>query len=206
MTPALTVTDPSSNRPGKNANFAELLKGAPVKIKLASLIYRGKKRTKTVAELATAMKKSRKEILTLATPLASQGLFEKVKADEGGKSLTAYSKIDSVSANIKLILRLARDGKKLEQYVTKANPKNVVKTTITIRTVKPARARACSILDLDQFKKAKAVKLASAKSLTDRLPDPKRWRSSAPGEGKWRLTESSLPAPAPQAKPAPQAR
>ena len=168
---AITVSDPSSNRRDQIANFAEMLRGAPLKIKLVSLVYKGKKKIKTVAELASAMKKTRKGILTLASPLASHGLFDKVKVLENGRNLTAYSKIAFVSANKTAILRMARNPKKLETYATKTNPRSSVKTTITIKTMRPAQNSYCSILDLDQFKSAKKIKLTQVQQIKNRLSE-----------------------------------
>lgn len=169
--PPLTVSDTSSNRRDQIANFAEMLRGSPLKIKLVTLIYRGKKIVKTVSELASGLKKTRKEVLSLATPLASQGLFDKTKILENGKNLIAYSKIAFVSANKAAILKMARNPKKLESYATKTNPKSSVKTTITVRTIRPARATYCSILDLDQFMLARKIKLNQVRQLTDRISE-----------------------------------
>lgn len=168
---ALSVSDPASNRREQIANFAEMLRGAPLKIKLVELIYKGKKKIKTVSELAAALKRTPKVVLTLASPLASQGLFNQMKVPQNGKNLTAYSKIDFVTANKSKILRMAKNPKKLEAFATKSNPKSTVKTTITIRTAKPPRSSYQSILDLDQFKKAKGIKLAQVRRLTDRLSE-----------------------------------
>jgi hypothetical protein len=168
---ALSVTDTASNRRDQIANFAEMLKGAPLKIKLVELIYKGKKQVKTVEHLAHELKKSSKAVLTIASPLATQGLFDKVRERSSGKNLIAYSKIDFVAANKVAILRLAKDHKKLESYATKTNPKSVLKTTITIKLFQPARAQYRSLLDMDQFKAAKAVKAATATKLSDRLPE-----------------------------------
>lgn len=168
---ALSVNDSVSNRREQIANFAELLRGAPLKIKLLSLIYKGKKKIKTVAELAIALKKTPKAVLTLASPLATQGLFDQIKVPQNGKNLTAYRKIAFVSANKTKILNMAKNPKKLEAYATKSNPKTTVKTTISIRTSKPAKSSHVSILDLDQFKKAKKIKTTQFGGVNNRLSE-----------------------------------
>jgi len=107
----------------------------------------------------------------LASPLATQGLFEKKKVKIGNKSLIAYAKIPFVAANKSAILKMAKDKKKLKSYATKSNPHSTIKTTIIVKGFKPGRARACSLLDLDQFKKAKAIKLSAVKTITDRISE-----------------------------------
>lgn len=168
---ALSVTDVSSNRRDQIANFAEILKGSPLKIKIVELIYKGKQKVKTVEQLAKALNKTSKDVLTIASPLATQGLFEKVKDKSSGKNLIAYSKIAFVSANKRAILQLAKDSKKLESYATKTNPKSIAKTTITVKLFRPAQAKYQSLLDLEQFKAAKSVKASQTTELTDRLPE-----------------------------------
>jgi intergrase/recombinase len=66
---------------------------------------------------------------------------------------------------------MAKDKKKLENYATKTNPKAIVKTTITIKSLKLAKAKYCSLLDCEQFKKARAVKASSTQTLKDRLSE-----------------------------------
>lgn len=72
----------------------------------------GKKASKNVREIAEALGKPQKEILTVGRPMAAQHVFEQVRVRIDGKITTAYSKLPFLTANRKEIFALARNSAK----------------------------------------------------------------------------------------------
>ncbi len=117
------VSDTSSNRRDQIANFAELLRNAPIKQRAFEAVYRGKKRIKTAKELAAAASlPTTKRLTEVAKPLVHEKLFEQGRERIDGSSQTVYRKIDFLATNRAKILHLARDKVKLAKYNTKTNP------------------------------------------------------------------------------------
>ncbi len=169
----LNVSDTASNRRDQIANFAEILRNAPSKQKVFEAVYRGKKRLKTVEELADSTDFSPKRVTEVAKPLArGEKLFEQVRERVNGRNHTAYRKLDFVEANKRKILRLARDKKKLDSFHTKTNPKAPrIGERVTIKVPFKAKPRFISIDDVDQFNKVKRLHPSSVTLNPERLPE-----------------------------------
>jgi hypothetical protein len=151
----INVSDTASNRRDQIANFAEILRNAPSKQAIFEAVYRGKKRVKTVEEIANATPFSAKRVTELAKPLArGEKLFEQGRERIDGKTHTIYRKLDFVEANKRKILQLAGNKKKLESFHTKTNP-NLTKTgaRITINVPFKAKPEFINVDDVDQFRK-----------------------------------------------------
>jgi hypothetical protein len=170
----LHVTDTASHRRDQIANFAELLKKAPSRQKVFSAIYRGKKKAKTVSEIARVTGFSDKRVTMIAKPLVREKLFSQDRARLNGRIQTLYIKSEFVESNKKKILRLAGDTCALENFHTKTNPRSVGRTTI-IKVPFTPKVRYLTIDDVDQFRNVKGV---SAGSLYNpkRLPEAKMKR------------------------------
>lgn len=157
---SLHVTDTASNRRDQIANFSELLAKSPAKRAVFEEIYRGKKKTKTVKEIAQRTPYSAKRVTELCKPLATEGLFLQERERVNGKSFTVYRKIDFVAANRRQILGLAANKRKLDRFHTKTNPRGSAKAgyTITLRSPTRPKTKFITIDEVDQFAKAKKIK------------------------------------------------
>src|SRR5450759_1374139 len=104
----MTVSDSASHRRDQIANFAEVLRNASARQKVFEAVYRGKKREKTITEIAKTTRFSAKRVATIARPLArGEKLFEQDRSRVDGAVQTVYRKIDFVVRNKGKILSLA---------------------------------------------------------------------------------------------------
>jgi hypothetical protein len=156
------VSDTSSHRRDQIANFAEILENSKAKQKVFEAVYRGKKRSKAIGEIADATGYSAKRVAEIAGPLAREKLFEQGRGKHEGRKTTVYSKIDFVTTNRREILRLARNPKTLDRYHTKTNPRVAVRIAsghrVSLKVPFPIRTTQIHIEDMAEFAKTKAVK------------------------------------------------
>jgi hypothetical protein len=165
------VSDTSSNRRDQIANFAEILRNAPARQSVFEAIYRGKKATKTIGEIAKATRYSAKRVATIAGPLAyGEKLFEQDRERHNGKVTTVYKKIPFVARNKNEILAIARSREALDRYHTKTNPKIRANIRIAkghkvyVNAPFQIRSKFIRVEEVKEFSKAKKVKS------TDLLP------------------------------------
>ena len=166
------VSDTASNRRDQIANFAELLRNAPMKQRVFEAVYRGKKRVKTVAEVAKAASiPTTKRVTEVAKGLVNEKLFEQSRERIDGRKQTVYKKIDFVATNKKKILQLARSKTKLDKYETKTNPKGGGRagTRVVIQVPVKVKTKFITIDVVDQFSKVKKVKTVPDKMTPERL-------------------------------------
>jgi CHAT domain len=116
MSPA-SVTDSLSNRKEHVVELAELL-GKGRKRALFAAVYKGKKQTKTVKELAESLGLDEKAILTIGGPLVAAHAFNQIKIN----GRVAYSKIEQHKAIKDRVLKAAGNRAEIEKIVTKRNP------------------------------------------------------------------------------------
>lgn len=168
------VSDTASNRRDQIANFAELLRNAPMKQRVFEAVYRGKKRVKTVEEVAAAASISTgKRVTEIAKGLVNEKLFEQGRERIDGRNHTVYRKIDFVATNKSKILQLARSKTKLDRYETKTNPKGGARTGTRLVVYVPVKikTRFITIDAIDQFAAAKRVKAVPDKMTPERLSE-----------------------------------
>jgi hypothetical protein len=162
------VSDTSSNRRDQIANFAEILRNAPARQSVFEAIYRGKKATKTIGEVAKATGYFTKRVATIAGPLAhGEKLFEQARERHNGKVTTVYKKIPFVARNKDKILSIARKRRALDHYYTKTNPKiraniHIAKGhKVTVKVPFQVRSKFIRIDDVKEFFKVKKIKSAA---------------------------------------------
>jgi hypothetical protein len=165
------VSDTASNRRDQIANFGELLQRAPAKQRVFKAVYFGKKRSKTVQDIADATGYTTKRVTEIAKHLADgEKLFEQARERIDGKAHTVYRKIHFVETNKRKILRLANSKKALDSYHTKTNPKGGSKGAqkIVLRVPQQIKIKTkfITIDAIDQFSKVKTIR---AKSIPDKL-------------------------------------
>ncbi|GIK81271.1 MAG: hypothetical protein BroJett024_23760 [Alphaproteobacteria bacterium] len=159
------VSDTSSNRRDQIANFAEILLNSPARQRVFKAVYRGKKGTKTIGEIATATGYSPKRVAEIAHPLArGEKLFEQDRERYDGKITTVYKKIPFVTRNKQQILSKARDRCTLSSYHTKTNPKINLNLRIgkgqkvSVKVPFRVRSKFIRIEDVKEFSRAKSLR------------------------------------------------
>ena len=156
----LNVSDTASNRRDQIRNYAEILRNASARQAVFNAVYRGKKKFKTVKEIADAVKWTAKRVATVAKPLAQgEKLFEQDRQRVDGSVQTIYRKIHFVETNKRKILQLANNRKKLDRYHTKTNPKDPAKPArIVVHAPFRIKTRFIALHEVDQFSKVRQVK------------------------------------------------
>jgi hypothetical protein len=165
----LNVSDSSSHRREQIANLAELLANAPTRQALVRAIYFGKKRLKSVGELAGTLGVTPKRVTEIGKPLVNRA-FAQERILENERKTTAYAKLDNRQHDVKEDLKLATNKKKREAYHTKSNPR-IGGYTITIKAPFAPRADSLSVDDVKEFQKVKSVKDVPAELSPVRLPE-----------------------------------
>jgi hypothetical protein len=155
-------TDIRSNRPDQIADFAKAVGRGKDRIAVFEYIHKGKKRFKSVSEIAKGTGLSRKRVLEEGKRLVHNlGLVQTKKDGELG-----YERDQLGYTHREKIIALAKSPKKLEAFPTKVNPRGgaaMVKVT-AIRAPKALiRTSIITVDHIEQFSKAKKVKSAPAK-------------------------------------------
>src|SRR5579864_4249071 len=173
---ALNVSDNASHRRDQIANLAELLANAPTRQALVRAVNFGKKRVKSVGELAATLsseigkKITAKRVTEIGKPLVNLA-FAQERISENGRKTTAYAKLDR-HRDVKEALKLAKNKKKRENYHTKSNPKiRVVGHTVTIKAPFVPKVKSLTVDDVKEFQKVKSVKNIPANMTPRRLPE-----------------------------------
>jgi hypothetical protein len=162
----LAVSDVRSNANDQIAHAANSLRASPRRMKVFVEIYRGKKKAKTVAELMKVTKFTQVAVLHAGGKLAGLHIVNQIKID--GK--TAYEKDAFIATNKNKILALANNPQKLKSYPTKYNQKTAVSSAPLRVIVQGAKVRITAVTcdEFDQFSKAKKIKTASKKVISEK--------------------------------------
>lgn len=152
----LEVSDARSNAADQVAHAVEILGRATQRIAVFKAIYRGKKRVKTVNEIATATGLDRMRVLQEGKRLADNGIVHQI----GAVGMTAYEKDRFYSVQKNKILRLVKDPAAFAAFPTKTHPRTSVPREITIRIPRAkVQARFISVDDIDSFARVGRVKV-----------------------------------------------
>lgn len=153
------VTDSRSNADEQIAHAASVIGRSEHRRRVFEAVYRGRRRTKTVDEIAVAVDLPRKRVLEEGRKLAAQHIVDQCKV--GG--VTAYTKDDFYAANRDRIIRLVSDPSKLAAFPTKRNPTAARVATQVIRV--PAVAVDVQALTVDDIDSFAAVRSVSARKV-----------------------------------------
>jgi hypothetical protein len=171
----LNVSDSASHRRDQIDNLADLLENAPTRQALARAVNFGKKRVKSVGELAAKLssefKKTikAKRVTEIGKPLVNLA-FTQERIVENGRKTTAYAKLDQ--QRVREALKLANNKKKREAYYTKSRPKiKVVGHTVTIKVPFRPKVKTLYIDDVKEFQKVKSIKNIPPSMSPPRLPE-----------------------------------
>jgi hypothetical protein len=150
------TTDVRSSPRVQIVHAAETIGKSEARRKVFEEIYRGKRRVKTVDEIASKTGLGRKRILEVALVLYNNRIVERTKIN--GK--LAYIKDDFYSQHKRTILRLAQNKRARENFPTKWAPRT---STVIVNLPVPRKAidiKQLSIDDINSFQKVTAVQLA----------------------------------------------
>jgi len=171
----LNVSDSASHRRDQIDNLADLFKNAPTRQALAKAVNFGKKRVKSVGELAAKLSSefrktiTAKRITEIGKPLVNLA-FTQERIVENGRKTTAYAKLDQ--HRVREALKLANNKKKREAYHTKSRPKiTVMGTTVTIKALFKPKVKTVYLDDVKEFRKVKSVKKMPPTMSPPRLPE-----------------------------------
>ena len=152
----LSVTDPRSSPADQIAHAVEVLGRANQRIAVFRAIYFGKKRVKTVNEIATATGLDRIRVLQEGKLLADNQIVNQIRA----AGMTAYEKDRFYSAQRNRILRLVQDPVAFAKLPTKARPRVAWPNAITIRIPRPRiQARYITIDDVESFHRVGRIRV-----------------------------------------------
>ena len=152
--PLVSVSDARSNAHDQIAHAVEILGRSKQRIAVFRAIYFGKRRTKTVNEIATATGLERKRVLGEGRRLADNHIVQQVVA----AGMTAYQKDRFYSAQKDKILRLVQDSAAFAAFPTKTRPRGVKDLTIRIPRQR-VQARYITVDDIDSFYRVSRVRV-----------------------------------------------
>ncbi len=148
--------------------IATELSGSDRKYKIFKAIYSGGNKPKAAAALAARTLLTEQVVLQLATPMANQQYFEKLKHE----GRVAYKKHHHINAVKDKILRLAKNPARLEQHVSSRTPKQTVLVTVDSRKRVEISVREIFIDDVEEFQDVLDLKPAKLPILVPaRLPE-----------------------------------
>jgi hypothetical protein len=152
----LSVSDARSNPADQIAHAVEVLGRAKQRIAVFKSVYAGKKRVKTVNEIAAATGLNRIRVLQEGRRLADNQIVKQISA----AGMTAYEKDPFYSAQKKKILRLVQDPVAFANFPTKTRPRVSLPKTVTIRIPRSQiRVRYITVDDIDSFFRVRAVRV-----------------------------------------------
>lgn len=151
-----SVSDARSNPNDQLAHAANVLKGAPQRLAVFHAIYSGKRRIKSVDDLAGATGLTRKQVLQQGLILANNHIVSQTTKD----AQTAYEKDPFYSSSRAKIERLAMDPAKLEALPTKTRPQTAATGSTVIRVPRAFYdVTQLHVDDIDSFSAVRGVKV-----------------------------------------------
>lgn len=152
----VSVSDPRSNPADQVAHAVEVLGRAKQRIAVFKAVYRGKRRAKSVNDIASTTGLDRIRVLQEGRRLADNQIVRQI----GAAGMTAYEKDPFYAAQRNKILRLVRDPVAFASFPTKSRPR-AAPASVTIRM--PRRrisARYLCVEDIESFARVRTVKIA----------------------------------------------
>jgi hypothetical protein len=152
----LSVSDVRSSPSDQIAHAVEVLGHSRQRLAIFKAIYRGKKRVKTVNEIANETGLNRIRVLQEGRLLADNQIVKQVRA----AGITLYEKDPFYKAQKKKILRLTQDPVAFANLPTKTRPQVVWPKSVTIRIPGPRiQARYITIDDIDSFGRVARIRV-----------------------------------------------
>jgi len=160
---ALQVSDTLSNVDENIVNAAKIVGKSKHRQRIFERVYFGKKKLKTVKDIAKALGITEKHVLTAGKKLVDNGIISAKKVGGG----TAYGKVTFCAAHKDRILSYAKSPSKLSKVSTKSSPKSVTNITVEHQGVR-IRVKQITFEDIDEFKAAKRVRVAMQRKIPEK--------------------------------------
>jgi hypothetical protein len=157
------VTDIRSNLNDQIANAAKIVGRSKHRQVVFEQIYKGKRITKTIAQLKTATGLSEVRILQVGSVLAGHHLVEKVRK--------GYKKYPFFSLHYRKVLTFARNPDRLKKLPTKISPHFASEKVHVIFPSNAAKAIHITIDHIDSFCKVRFVKDSTSAAKGSRLSE-----------------------------------
>jgi hypothetical protein len=157
-----SVSDVRSNPNDQIYHAARVIGRSEARRRVFDAVCAGKKRIKTVGEIAASTRFNRKQVLNAGKYLVDNQLFLGQTKKDGE---TAYEKDSFYAKSKRRILSLAGDPKKLEELPTKTNPRS--RPTITLQVKLPKSqldVRHITVDDIASLSKVRGVRKATTRN------------------------------------------
>jgi len=151
----LPVSDVRSNAREQIAHAVEVLGRSKARIAVFTAIYRGKKKIKSVDDIAASTGLSRIRVLQEGLRLASNDVVEQLRV----AGWTAYRKYPFYAANKGKILKLVRNQRALPRFRSRPAPPATPQLVKIKLRVAPPRTRLVTVDDIDNFAKVRGVQV-----------------------------------------------
>jgi len=137
--------------------------------KVFEAIYKGKRRVKTVDEIAKITKLSRVRVLQEGGTLSANQIVEKTKKD----NQTAYKKDETYTHHKRKILSILDNPDSVNKYPTKQSPRVSTTTYKIVVPGKKSRIKAVTVDDIDSFNKVRKVANIDSSLQLGKVPESK---------------------------------
>lgn len=152
-----TISNPSGDRNDKIANAAKVIGNSKQTEAVFKAIYTNKKKIKTVRDIIISTGiESNVRVLQIGKKLYAEDMINIINFNKR----TAYEKIDFYTHNIKKIIQLSNDKKKLNKFPTKTNPQTQSHSIKISFPKKIINIKEIMIDDFENFSKIKKIKIA----------------------------------------------
>lgn len=152
----LPVSDARSNPRDQIAHAVETIGRSKARLAVFEAVYHGKKKAKSINEIAIQTDLSRMRVLQEGKCLADNHLVGQLRL----AGITAYQKDPFYTANKSKILRLVRNRRAFAHFHTKTRPASAVPKTITVKLpVSRPKTQQVTVDDIDSFSRVKRVKV-----------------------------------------------
>lgn len=147
------ISNPTGDHNDKIANAAKVLGRSADRKKVFSAIYQGKKKIKTVDEIAKVTGLPNKRVLEEAVKLSGAGIIGKLRQNKR----TVYSKDDFYTHVKKKVLGLSNSKEKLSKFPTRVNPNGQTQILKVSFPKKIVDIKELTVDDIDNFAKVSKV-------------------------------------------------
>lgn len=138
------------------------------KYRVFQAVYSGGNKPKDAAALAEATSLTEMVVLQLATPMAHQQYFEKLKHD----GRVAFKKYQHINAVRDKIFRLAKNPGQLKKHLSSRTPRQTILVQVDSRKRTEISVREVFIDDIEELKDVRSLKPANLPAMNPpRLPE-----------------------------------
>ncbi len=159
------VTNPSADKPEKIEHAAKLLRSSRQIKEVFLAVYAGRKPFKTIDEIGSKVSNFNKNTHKAAAKLYAEDVISRRKP----KRRHEYGKVDFYKHNLKEVIRLSENQKRLKNYSTKRKIKVQVNSGSVFKFLSKPQAIRLYIDDIDSFNKVRKIKKAHSPKIHSTL-------------------------------------